>query len=194
MRFRLIAFLPIATLITVGLLASASSIVFAIERSWSPPVADLPPLVHVRQFETECDALFREIHALSHATTRCGENPVCFGSPLLCPAAMDEEIERDFQRLRKALNERCGLPLRLMDYAWSEERRSEAAPQSPTDGGSASRRSRLLPDDGPDGGDGNDNHDGHGDGHGKGDAVCAGSHDWLEAATSGRLEATRFLF
>ena len=166
MRIRLIAYLPIATSISVLLLSSASSFVSAVERVWIPDSTDLLPIMRVRQFETECEELFREIHALSHETTRCDESAECLGSPLLCPAAMDVEIEREFQRLRAALNERCGLSLRLMDYAWGE-------------GVSASREGRETSTGGVEREDG---------------ARCSASHDWLEATTSGDIEATRFLF
>ena len=166
MRFRLIAFLPVATLITVALLSSASSFVFAVERAWVPHPVDLLPIMRVRQFETECDELFRELHALSHVTTRCEESPACAVSPLLCPAAMDVETDREFQRLRAALNERCGLSLRLMDYAWGVDR-------------SASRESHESSMAGAE--------------H-TGGASCGASHDWLEATTSGNVEDTRFLF
>jgi hypothetical protein len=163
---RLFAFLPVATVITVVLLSSAASFVFAVERAWVPDPIDPLPIVRLRQFETECDALFREIHALSHVTTGCEESHECSGSPLLCPAAMDVEIEREFQRLRTALNERCGLPLRLMDYAWEEA-------------GSASRDAHETSP---------------GEAEDTEDASCGASHDWLEAATSGNIEARRFLF
>ena len=166
MRFRLIAFLPVATLITVALLSLASSFVFAVERAWVPSPVDPLPIMRVRQFETECDELFREIHALSHMTTRCEESPECAVSPLLCPAAMDVEMDREFRRLRTVLNERCGLPLRLMDYAWGDDP-------------SASRDSRETSMAGSERTDG---------------SSCGASHDWLEATTSGNVEATRFLF
>jgi hypothetical protein len=166
MRIRLIAFLPIATLISILLLSSASSLVSAVERAWIPHSTDLLPIMRVRQFETECEELFREIHALSHETTRCDESPECLDSPLLCRSAMDVEIEREFQRLRTALNERCGLPLRLMDYAWG-------------DGEWASREGRETSSGGFER---------------KHGTSCGASHDWLEATTSGNVEATRFLF
>lgn len=169
MRFRLIAFLPVATLITVVLLSLASSFVFAVERAWVPDPIDPLPIMRVRQFETECDELFREIHALSHVTTRCEESPECAVSPLLCPGAMDVEMDREFQRLRTALNERCGLPLRLMDYAWGDDQSiSRDSHETSTSGSSGSKRT--------------------------GGTSCGASHDWLEATTSGNVEATRFLF
>ena len=166
MRFRLAAFLPIATLITAVLLSSASSFVSAVERAWVPEANDLLPILRVRQFETECEQLFREIHALSHETTRCDESPECLESPLLCASAMNVEIEREFQRLRRALNERCGLPLRLMDYAWGVDESASPDPHDASTGGV-----------------------GRSDG-----ARCGASHDWLEATTSGNVGAKRFLF
>ncbi len=118
MGLRLLAFFPPAVLITFVLLLSGSSFVSAVEGSFlSEPNATSTP-ISIKRYETECDVLHREIHALSHAATSCEEQPPCLGSPLLCPVAMNGEIERDFQRLRAALSERCGVPLGLMDYAW----------------------------------------------------------------------------
>jgi hypothetical protein len=166
MRFRLIACLPVATLIAIALLSSASSFVFAVERAWLSDPVDLLPIIQVRRFETECDALFREMHALSHVTTRCEQSPECAVSPLLCSVAMDVDVEREFQRLRMALNERCGLSLRLMDYAWGDGERALRDPYQTSMGGAG-------PQDA---------------------ASCGAAHDWLEATTSGKVEATRFLF
>ncbi len=116
MRLRLIVFLPVAALIAFLLLISASSFVSALERSITT-ATESPPL-RVSRYETECDVLYREIHALSHAATTCEVQPSCEGSPLLCPAAMDARIDSEFQRLRSVLNERCGLSPGLLDYAW----------------------------------------------------------------------------
>ena len=116
MRLRLIVFLPLAALITLGLFASTSSLVSALDRSLSAE-AERPSMRLVR-YETECDVLYREIHTLSHEVTTCQVEPTCSGSPLLCPVVMDEAFERDYRRLRTALNERCGVSLALMDYAW----------------------------------------------------------------------------
>ena len=170
MRVRLIAFLPLATLISVLLLSSASSFVSAIERAWIPDSSDLLPIMRIRQFETKCDQLFREIHALSHETPRCDESRECLGSPLLCPSTMDAEIDREFQRLRSVLNERCGLPLRLMDYAWGGG--------GDVEGSALENRHEAWT-----GGVGGSSGEG-----------CGPPHDWLEAATSGHVEPTRFLF
>lgn len=120
MRMRLLAFLPFSILVTLVLLLGASSLVSALDRTIigiadSPDASSLIPL---QQYESHCEALYREIHDLSHAATRCDERPECAGSPLLCPAAMDEAIDRDFKRLRRLLSEQCGLPRGLMDYAW----------------------------------------------------------------------------
>jgi len=118
MRFRLIAFLPVAALITFFLLVTASSFVSALERSLMTEPAE-PATYSVTQYETECDVLYREIHALSHRATRCDAVPSCEGSPLLCPAAMDREVDREFKRLRQVLGERCDLSPGLLDYAWA---------------------------------------------------------------------------
>ena len=115
MRLRLIAFLPIAALITFLLLVTASSFVSALERSLMTEPAE--PLAYpVKRYETECDALYREIHALTHRATQCDAS--CEGSPLLCPAAMDRALDLEFKRLRGVLHERCDLSPSLLDYAW----------------------------------------------------------------------------
>ena len=125
MHLRFLALLPVATAITFLLFFSASSFVSAVERTI---LAEPPPgLIQVSAYESECDALFREIHDLSHEATSCdGEESAglrsslvgCDRSPLLCPSAMDNRIDREFRQLRTALNERCGVSLSLMDYAW----------------------------------------------------------------------------
>jgi len=118
MRLRLIAFLPVAALITFLILVTASSFVSALERSLMTEPAK-PTAYPVTKYETECDVLYREIHALSHRATQCDEVPSCEGSPLLCPAALDREVDREFKRLRTVLSERCDLSPGLLDYAWA---------------------------------------------------------------------------
>ena len=126
MQFRFLAFLPVAAVITFFILFSASSFVSAVERTIL--AEPLPAPIQVRMYESECDALFREIHDLSHEVSSCEAESVvpppsldaaCQRSPLLCPAAMDNRVDREFKRLRDVLSERCGVSLSLMDYAWS---------------------------------------------------------------------------
>jgi hypothetical protein len=119
MRFRLLVALPISLLLMGIILASAAKLVSAIEgRSdgLDAPV-DAPRLTD-RAPESECDVLRREIHALSHEVTPCELAPECHGSPLLCPVALDSRITREYERLRDALHEHCGVPRSLLDFAW----------------------------------------------------------------------------
>ena len=146
MRLRHLVFLPVATMIGFVVLLAASSLVSALERSVQ---GEAPPIT-LQRYETVCDRLFREAHALSHEATRCDVQADCEGSPLLCPVAQDVRVEREYARLRTELHAECGVPLDLMDYAW---------------GGPA--------------------------GEGPG---CGGTHDWLEAAASGVVAPTRFVF
>ena len=130
MRLRILACLPVAALITFIALLSASSFVSALEGSASSLEGlpsgrgghgggfGSPASITILRHESECDRLFREAHALSHEVTTCELAPACQGSPLLCPAAQDQRVERAFERLRSVLHERCGVPLDLMDYAW----------------------------------------------------------------------------
>ena len=117
MRLRLIAFFPLVGLVTFSLMASTSTFVSAVERRVLRE-PDQPTAHLASRYETECEALFQEIHALSHERTRCDAQPECAGSSLLCPAAMDAEVDRAFRQLRIALHERCDVPVSLMDYAW----------------------------------------------------------------------------
>ena len=115
MRIRLLVCLPVALLWVALVFASISSFVRAIE---------LEEVTGVRRFlprppPTTCDVLRHEIHALSHAASPCAPSPECQGSPLLCPRALDVRIEREYERLRDALHEQCGLPRGLLDFAWA---------------------------------------------------------------------------
>ena len=83
-----------------------------------PEAESLRPPLRLRSQESECDRLVREIHELSHAVTRCDSDPRCAESPLLCPAALDAEVDHAYRSLREALHARCGFPLGLLDYAW----------------------------------------------------------------------------
>ncbi len=154
MRLRHLVFLPIAAMIGFLVLASASSLVLALEGSvvsaFEGSVHAETMAIRVSRYETVCDRLFREAHALSHEVTSCEARVACAGSPLLCPVAQDQQVEREYARLRTELHAECGVPLDLMDYAW---------------GGPAG--------EGP---------------------ACGYAHDWLEAASSGAAEPTRFVF
>ena len=114
MRNRLLVCLPIASLLMVVLFASVSTFVRAIELD----DAAVDRSFAVRSDEATCDDLRHEIHALSHAESACVLSPECEGSPLLCPRVRDGRIEREYERLRDALHDRCGLPRGLLDYAW----------------------------------------------------------------------------
>jgi hypothetical protein len=119
MRFRLLLALPISLWLVGMILASAATLVTAIERRSDG--ADGPAefaAIAIRSSESRCDVLRREIHALSHEVTPCELAPECHGSPLLCPVALDPRIDREYQRLRDALHEHCGLPRDLLDFAW----------------------------------------------------------------------------
>ncbi|MFK7895603.1 MAG: hypothetical protein AB8G23_07185 [Myxococcota bacterium] len=187
MRFRLLAFFPLAAALALLFLASASSMVSAIEKAagvggQSEEVVWIP----VNLFESECNALFREIHALSHEITMCGADPLCLGSPLFCPGALDSTIDREYERLRSELNERCDVPLNLMDYAWGGpawgvpsrvDSSSRAADGEMRSASVPGGRQRLQSS--PDSAQPNQ---------------CRAAHDWLESATSGTAEASRFFF
>jgi len=117
MPLRLLAFLPPAMLITALILVSASSLVSAIDTKLTPASPERPPL-QVQRYETTCDVLHREVYELARHATPCARDLRCLGSPLLCPIAMDADLEREYQRLRGELNRECGVPLRLTDAAW----------------------------------------------------------------------------
>ncbi|MEM9177754.1 MAG: hypothetical protein AAGC67_21295 [Myxococcota bacterium] len=172
MRLRLLAFLPVAGLITFLLLLSASSLVSALERSVVPD--EIPGPMRITKYETVCEGLFRELHALSHEVAACTGQSACVDSPLLCPAALDDEIDHTYRRLRTALHEQCDFPLRLIDYAW----------QGPSD--SIAQRTAMLESTRP--------HAAHGEPSLFVDATCGERHDWLEAAASGEAEPARFYF
>lgn len=118
MRWRHLLFLPIATMIGFLSIASASSLVSALERSVEPDADVAGTPIRLSRYETVCDRLFREAHALSHEATRCAARAACEESPLLCPVAQDQRVDQAFTRLRTELHAECGVPLDLMDYAW----------------------------------------------------------------------------
>ena len=123
MRFRLLLALPLSLALVGIILVSAATLVSAIEGRGDGIDASHDALVDStlrmeRPRESRCDALRREIHALSHEVVPCELAPECHGSPLLCPVALDPRIDREYQRLRDALHEHCGLPRSLLDFAW----------------------------------------------------------------------------
>ena len=144
MRFRLLVSFPIALLLVGLILVSAATLVSARGRNDSAvPAADFD----VRPPESDCDALRREIHALSHEVTGCELAPECHGSPLLCPVALDPRIDREYERLRDALDERCGLPRELLDFAWEVGVQAEGAESCELshDGWEAAARGEARP-------------------------------------------------
>lgn len=114
MRIRLLVCLPIALLLVALAFASVSTWVSAIEVDEIVAAGTFGP----RSRDATCDVLRHEIHALSHTVSPCAPSPECQGSPLLCPQALDVRIEREFERLRNALHEQCGIPRDLLDFAW----------------------------------------------------------------------------
>lgn len=178
MRFRLLAFFPVAAGLALLIVFSASSFVSAVEQAVEESGRrEQVAWISVDRLETECDVLYREIHALSHEITSCGEDPLCLGSPIFCPGALDSRIDREYERLRSELNTRCGVPLSLMDYAWggpawgehTEDVLSAARRQS-VESSSDSSLSPSTPNQ------------------------CGAAHDWLESAASGESEATQYFF
>ena len=137
MRFRLLLSLPFSLLIVGLLLVSASSLVSAVEAPLGPEArlarfvtADgrgSERRVSIAVGESRCDVLRRELHALSHEVTPCALAPECDGSPLLCPVALDDRIEREYERLRDALHAHCGMPRGLLDHAWELGAQTELA-------------------------------------------------------------------
>lgn len=120
MRNRLLASFPVAVLLVLVALVSASTLVSAFDRAGDDG-AEAETAAHaflVERPESTCDALRRELHSLSHEVVSCALPPDCHGSPLLCPAALDPGPQRDYERVRDALHDQCGLPRDLVDFAW----------------------------------------------------------------------------
>ncbi len=111
MRFplllRLLAFVPPAAVISVTILMSASSLVSALE---STLMTNPGTAIAIERIESRCEILDRKIEALSRAATNCDQDLQCLGSPILCPIAMDGEMERDYRALREERREHCGAP------------------------------------------------------------------------------------
>lgn len=114
MRYRLLAFIPPATLITTILLVSASSFVSAVETSFVP---DTSYAIQIQRYESDCDVLDRKIDEMSRLATGCDEDLQCLHSPILCPISMDDEEELTYLKLRRERSERCGSAPDLMDDA-----------------------------------------------------------------------------
>ena len=123
MRFRLLAFLPLAAVITFLILLRVSPFVSVLEHFVTPGEGPSGPVV-VTRLETVGKRLFHELHVLSHGVIACAEQSPCDGSPLLCSTALGDHIDHEYQRLRTALHERCDYPLSLIDYAWQRPRES----------------------------------------------------------------------
>lgn len=145
MRNRLLAAFPVALMLVFFTLVGASTLVSAFDRASqggasrgessqddaSQAGADAPRKardVEAGRFESTCDGLRRALHALSHAVVPCTLAPECNGSPLLCPAALDPAPQREYERLRDALHDRCGLPRSLVDFAWGVGGPHDAVP------------------------------------------------------------------
>ena len=109
---RLLVFAPPAALISAAILVSASTLVSALEATLTP---DVPTAIVIERFESRCQALDRKIEVLSRAATSCDQDLQCLGSPILCPIAMDSEMERDYRALREERREYCGVP-----HQWPE--------------------------------------------------------------------------
>ena len=136
---------------------------------------EMPGPMRVTKYESVCDGLFRQLHSLSHEVTGCSQAVACEGSPLLCPAALDEEVDRTYRRLRTALHEQCDFPLRVIDFAW----------QGPSE--SIAHSTAMLHV-----GESHASHEGGSEIFAG--ATCGERHDWLEAATSGEASPSRFYF
>lgn len=130
MRLRLIASFAFAACLVGLALVSAATFVSALDRhailddAWPrDPEAGYGASARLTlggiRLESSCDELRRELHALSHAVSRCELTPECKGSPLLCPRALDARIDREYERLRDALHAHCGFPSGLLDFAWA---------------------------------------------------------------------------
>jgi hypothetical protein len=106
MRLRLLAFVPPAAVISALLLVSASSLVSALEAKLTPNVSSA---ILIQRYESFCDGLERRIEVLSRAATSCDQDIQCLGSPILCPIAMDEEMQREYRELQAERIEQCGI-------------------------------------------------------------------------------------
>ena len=148
MRFRWLIAFPFSLLVVGIILAVTATLVSAIE-GWGNGAGSpfKGPVVSMRPHESQCDVLRREIHALSHEVTPCELAPECHGSPLLCPVAIDPRIDREYERLRDALQEHCGLPRGLLDFAWAVGSQTDVAEtcELSHDGWEAAARGEARP-------------------------------------------------
>ena len=104
MRFRLLAFLPIAFLMTMLCLFSASTLVSAVE----PPLGGIRSgSIDLRLYETSCDVLARELRELGRRATSCDRDLLCLDSPILCPVLFEKEEAREYARLQARYEEGC---------------------------------------------------------------------------------------
>jgi hypothetical protein len=109
MQLRCIAFLPPAALVTGLLFLLASSIVSGLEATLAPP--EQVTSFEIVRYETECEMLERRIEEVARDVHACEALPGCLRSENICPASMQEEIAREYERLRLAVRERCaGVP------------------------------------------------------------------------------------
>jgi hypothetical protein len=105
MRLRLFAFVPPAAMISAALLVSASSMVSALEARFTPTASSAIP---IQRYESFCEGLQRRIEVLSRAATNCDQDIQCLGSPILCPIAMDRDMQREYRELLEERREQCG--------------------------------------------------------------------------------------
>jgi hypothetical protein len=138
---RLLAFVPPAALISAAILVSASTLVSALEATLTPGSSRA---IAIERFESRCEELDRKIAALSRAATSCDQDLQCLRSPILCPIAMDPDMERDYRALREARGQECGVPnLRL---EWSSVSFQEFSRESSALDDSACRAISNLPE------------------------------------------------
>ena len=109
MRTRCIVFLPLAALITAALFVLSASIVWALEATLASERGI--SAIEVSLHETECETLRRRIGEVAREASVCEAHPGCLRSPILCPIVMREELAREYEALRSAVEARCtGLP------------------------------------------------------------------------------------
>jgi hypothetical protein len=91
---------------------SALFLVSALERSLR--TEEEVPVLRVSRCETECDVLYREIHALSDAADELRRIAAALSG------GDGRDDHREFKCLRGVLRERCDLSPALLGYAWAE--------------------------------------------------------------------------
>jgi hypothetical protein len=111
MRVRCIAFIPPAALVTGLIFLLASSIVSGLEATLLAPAPEALGSYEIVRYETECEILERRIEEVARDVRSCEALPGCLRSENICPDYMQEEIAREYERLRLAVGERCtGVP------------------------------------------------------------------------------------